>query len=198
MEESKSNLRADYKRELYDALVKSYNTDKDLFETYGEVYTLKRSRYEKDKDQDLSVGSDRGTKKRKSSSFSKDTSRSHHKSSGKSDHAEEPSHIVDDSEVQNNQEFDTGNNDEQPNDEAAPKNNWFKKPERPPTPDPDWNKRQQVDFRPPQTWISVTAHAEKPPTSFDELMDTPIDCQVQRLISPKDVHCKELQEPYLS
>nr|GFA44965.1 hypothetical protein [Tanacetum cinerariifolium] len=43
MEESKSHLRADYKRELYDALVKSYNTDKDLFETYGEVFMLKRS-----------------------------------------------------------------------------------------------------------------------------------------------------------
>ncbi|GJR86445.1 hypothetical protein Tco_0210456 [Tanacetum coccineum] len=46
---------------------------------------------------------------------------------------------------------------------------------RPPTPDPDWNKRQHVDFQPTQTWISVTARAEKPPTSFDELTDTPID-----------------------
>ncbi|GKA78801.1 hypothetical protein Tco_0785338 [Tanacetum coccineum] len=34
MKEHKSYIRADYKRELYDALVKSYNTDKDLFETY--------------------------------------------------------------------------------------------------------------------------------------------------------------------
>ncbi|GKB87376.1 hypothetical protein Tco_0959648 [Tanacetum coccineum] len=191
MEESKSHLRADYKRKLYDALVESYNTEKDLFNTYGEVFTLKRSRDDKDKDQDPSTGSDRGTKRRKSSkeaespkdqrskegksstSF-KGTSRSHHKSSGKSAHAE-PSHTVDDSGVQKNQEFDTGNNDEQPDDEAVSKNDWFKKLERPPTPDPDWNKRQQVNFRLAQTWISVTAHAEKPPTSFDELMDTPID-----------------------
>nr|GEU69763.1 hypothetical protein [Tanacetum cinerariifolium] len=36
-------------------------------------------------------------------------------------------------------------------------------------------KRQHVDFRPPQTWISVTARAEKPPTSFDELTDTLIE-----------------------
>ncbi|GJU48609.1 hypothetical protein Tco_1218164 [Tanacetum coccineum] len=103
----------------------------------------------------------------KSTSSSKGTSRSYHKSYGKSAHAEEPSHTVDDSRVQQNQEFDTGNNDEQPDDEVASKNDWFKKPERPPTPDPDWNKRQHVDFRPPQTWISVTARAEKPPTSFD-------------------------------
>ncbi|GJZ67250.1 hypothetical protein Tco_0630490, partial [Tanacetum coccineum] len=67
MKEHKSYLRADYKRELYDALVKSYNTDKDFFETYGEVFTLKRSRDDKDKDQDPSPGSDRGTKRRKSS-----------------------------------------------------------------------------------------------------------------------------------
>ncbi|GKF52910.1 hypothetical protein Tco_0159820, partial [Tanacetum coccineum] len=138
MEEHKSYLRADYKKELYDALIKSYNTDKDLFETYGEVFTLKRSRDDKDKDQDPSAGSDRGTKIRKSSkevessrdpkskeskstSSSKGTSRSQHKSSGKSAHAEEPIHTVDDSGVQQNQEFDTGNNDEQPDDEPASK-----------------------------------------------------------------------------
>ncbi|GJW68607.1 hypothetical protein Tco_0123031 [Tanacetum coccineum] len=158
MEEHKSYLRADYKRELYSVLVKSYNTNKDLFETYGEIFTLKRSRDDKDKDQDPSAGSNRGTKRKKlskeaessrdprskeskSSSSSKGTSRSQHKSSGKSAHAEEPSHTVVDSGVRQNQEFDTGNNDEQPDDEAATKVDWFKKPEQPPTPDPDWNKR---------------------------------------------------------
>nr|GEX68928.1 hypothetical protein [Tanacetum cinerariifolium] len=145
MEESKSHLRADYKRELYDALDKSYNIDKDLFETYGEVFTLKRSRDEKDKDQDPSAGSDRGpkrrksskeaesqkyprSKERKSSSSSKDTSCSHHKSSRKSAYVEEPSHIVDDFGVQKNQESDICNNDEQPNDEAAPKNDCSRNP----------------------------------------------------------------------
>ncbi|GJV53295.1 hypothetical protein Tco_1449036, partial [Tanacetum coccineum] len=38
-----------------------------LFETYGEVFTLKRSRDDKDKDQDPSVGSDQGMKRRKTS-----------------------------------------------------------------------------------------------------------------------------------
>ncbi|GKA45540.1 hypothetical protein Tco_0738336 [Tanacetum coccineum] len=51
----------------------------------------------------------------------------------------------------------------------------FKKSERPLTPDPDWNKRQQVDFRPPQTWISQVACVEDPPTSFDELYNTSIN-----------------------
>ncbi|GJX76955.1 hypothetical protein Tco_0323766 [Tanacetum coccineum] len=72
MEENKSYLRAYYKRELYDALVKSYNTDKDLFDTYG-----------------------------------------------------------------NNQEFNVGNNDEQPDDKAVSKSDWYKKPEQPSTPDPE-------------------------------------------------------------
>ncbi|GJY84964.1 hypothetical protein Tco_0498990 [Tanacetum coccineum] len=118
IEENKSYLRADYKKELYDALVKSYNTDKDLFDTNGEVFTLKRSREEKDNDQDPSNGLDRGTKRRKSSkeaesskdprskekeskssSSSKGTSRSQHKPSRNSAHAEEPRHTVDDSGV---------------------------------------------------------------------------------------------------
>ncbi|GKC77008.1 hypothetical protein Tco_1127782 [Tanacetum coccineum] len=33
-----------------------------------------------------------------------------------------------------------GNIDDQPNVKAAPKHDWFKKPERPPTPDSDWNE----------------------------------------------------------
>nr|GEX92780.1 hypothetical protein [Tanacetum cinerariifolium] len=46
-----------------------------------------------------------------------------------SSHVDDPSHTVDDSRVQKNQEFIRGKNDEQPEDEAAPKNDWFKKPE---------------------------------------------------------------------
>ncbi|GKA15163.1 hypothetical protein Tco_0694910 [Tanacetum coccineum] len=68
-----------------------------------------------------------------------------------------------------------GDNDEQPADKEVTKADWFKKPERPPTPDPDWSKRRQVDFRPPQTWISQAALAEEPPTSFDEFNDTSFD-----------------------
>ncbi|GJX90327.1 hypothetical protein Tco_0343653 [Tanacetum coccineum] len=97
---------------------------------------LKRSRDDSNKDQDLSAGSDRGSKRKKSSKeaesskdsrskekkssrTSKDASQSQHKSSGKSSHAEEPSHIVDDSGVQQDQEFDTGNNDKQPTDKEV-------------------------------------------------------------------------------
>ncbi|GJX00305.1 hypothetical protein Tco_0184218 [Tanacetum coccineum] len=138
MEKKKSYDKADYKRELYDTLVKSYQTDKDLFDTYSKVFKLKRSRDDRDKDQDPSAGFDQGMKRRKSSKEAKssrdlrskennpsstfrDASHSQHKHSDKSAHVEEPSHTVDDSGVQQDQEFDTGNNDEQPADKEVSK-----------------------------------------------------------------------------
>nr|GEZ78210.1 hypothetical protein [Tanacetum cinerariifolium]GEZ78236.1 hypothetical protein [Tanacetum cinerariifolium] len=189
MEERKLHLRADYKKKLYNALVESYNTNKDIFELYDEVFSLKKSRYDKDKDRQPSTGSDRGTKRRKSnkeaeaskdsrskekksSSTSNDASQSQHKSSGKSAHLEEPSHTAEDSSMQQDQEFVMGDNDEPPADKVVTKADWFKKPERPPTHDTEWNKRQQVDFRPPQTWINQVTRAKEPRTSFDKLMDT--------------------------
>ncbi|GJU86544.1 hypothetical protein Tco_1294090 [Tanacetum coccineum] len=181
MEESKSHLRADYKKKLYDALVESYNIDKDLFNTYGEVFTLKRSRDDRDKNQDPSAGSDRGTKRRKSSK--------------EAESSKDSSHTINDSGVQQDQEFDMGNNDEQPADKEVSKADWFKKPERPPTPDSDWNKRQHVDSRPPQTWISQVAHAKEPHTSFDKLMDTSFDFLAFATIEQLDWHNPE-GKPY--
>ncbi|GJZ90116.1 hypothetical protein Tco_0662043 [Tanacetum coccineum] len=71
------------------------------------------------------------SKENNSSSTSKNASQSQHKSSSKSAHAEEPSHTVEDSGVQQDLEFVTGNNDEQPADKEVTKADWFKKPERP-------------------------------------------------------------------
>ncbi|GKB56230.1 hypothetical protein Tco_0912416 [Tanacetum coccineum] len=58
MERNKSYDIVDHKRELYDALVKSYQIDKDLFDSYGEVFSLKRSQDDRDKDRDPSARSD--------------------------------------------------------------------------------------------------------------------------------------------
>ncbi|GJW82234.1 hypothetical protein Tco_0146209 [Tanacetum coccineum] len=68
-----------------------------------------------------------------------------------------------------------GDTEDQPNVEETLMNDWFKKPERPSTPNPDWNATKFVDSRPPQKWISRIAQAEKPPLTFDELMSAPID-----------------------
>ncbi|GKD21136.1 hypothetical protein Tco_1222839 [Tanacetum coccineum] len=57
MEENKS---------IYNALVKAYNMNKDLLSSYGDVIILPRTSNDKDKDEEPSVGSNQGTKRRRS------------------------------------------------------------------------------------------------------------------------------------
>ncbi|GKB57686.1 hypothetical protein Tco_0913872, partial [Tanacetum coccineum] len=145
LEKNKSYRAAEEHKNLYDALNKSYQPDKDLFDSY-----------------DSQSSSSKGTK-------------SQSKSSGKSGQAEELVFETADTEMSHDQRDDMGNTEDQPNVETTSKHDWFKKPERPPTPDPDWNVGKQIDFRPPHTWINQIAKAEKLILSFDELMSTPID-----------------------
>ncbi|GJX14116.1 hypothetical protein Tco_0205874 [Tanacetum coccineum] len=73
MDKSESYLAAPEHRECYKGLITSYDLDKTIFSTYGKVYSLKRSRKDKDKDEDPFAGSDRGLKKRKTSKDAKPT-----------------------------------------------------------------------------------------------------------------------------
>nr|GEU92037.1 hypothetical protein [Tanacetum cinerariifolium] len=50
----------DEQKNLYKALVDAYECDKLILETYGDTITLKRRRDDEDKDEELSVGSNRG------------------------------------------------------------------------------------------------------------------------------------------
>ncbi|GJU62724.1 hypothetical protein Tco_1244559 [Tanacetum coccineum] len=158
LKRSKLYQAAEQHRDLYNALVKSYQLDKDLFDSYGKSYSLKRGREDKDKDKDPSAGSDQGLKKRKTLSLT-----------------EEPVLETSDTEMPQEQGDDMGNTDDQPNIEEASKHDWYKKPEKPLTPYRDWNDGKQIDFRPPQTWISKMAKTGKPLNTFDEVMSTPID-----------------------
>ncbi|GJX57174.1 putative reverse transcriptase domain-containing protein [Tanacetum coccineum] len=65
MQKSKSYRVTQEHRDLYDTLVKSYKLDKDLFESYGKAYSLKRDCEDKDKDEDSLAGLDQGLKRRK-------------------------------------------------------------------------------------------------------------------------------------
>nr|GEZ11103.1 hypothetical protein [Tanacetum cinerariifolium] len=124
IEENKSVNRSYIQKNLYNALVESYNFDKDIITSYGDVFTLKRGRDDQDKDEDPSTRSNRGSKRRrsgkeaeslkepthkesKSTSSSQSVSRSQPKSSGKSAQAEEHGQTVDDLEEQTHQEFNT-------------------------------------------------------------------------------------------
>nr|GEU33278.1 hypothetical protein [Tanacetum cinerariifolium] len=111
-----------YVKNLYNALVETYNSDKYIITSYGDVVLLKRERDDQNKDEDPSAGSDRGAKRKKSgrdvesskysrskekksSSTSKDAFKSQHKSFGKSIHRDEPNHIVEEFSMQQDQEF---------------------------------------------------------------------------------------------
>nr|GEW12575.1 hypothetical protein [Tanacetum cinerariifolium] len=166
LEKSKSYRAAKEHKDLYGALIKSYQLDKDLFDSYGKAYSLKRICDDKDNDEDPPAGSDQGLEKKKTSkdveppkgSKSKESktsssrgTKSQSKSSRKSMQAEEPVFETADTKMPQDQR---GNTEEQPNVKATRRDDWFKKPERTPTPDPEW---------------------KKPPLTFDELMSTPID-----------------------
>nr|GFB18982.1 hypothetical protein [Tanacetum cinerariifolium] len=52
---------------------------------------------------------------------------------------------------------------------------WFSQPKKPPTPDRDWNKTLPVVQGSTQTWISELAKQVDSRSSFNELLDTPLD-----------------------
>ncbi|GJT58077.1 reverse transcriptase domain-containing protein [Tanacetum coccineum] len=67
IQKSKSYRGTQEHKDLYDALVKSYKLEKNLFKSYGKVYSLKRDQEDKDKDEDPPGGSEQGLKKQKTS-----------------------------------------------------------------------------------------------------------------------------------
>ncbi|GJZ02876.1 hypothetical protein Tco_0520837 [Tanacetum coccineum] len=128
METNKSINRSDIQKNLYNVLFEAYNTDKDIITSYGDVVTLKRGRDDQDKDEDPSTGSDLGTKEE-----------------SKSTQAEELEFKAVDLEIQQGQGNESRHIDDQLNNEAAPKHDWFQKPDKPPTPDRAWNKSKSID-----------------------------------------------------
>ncbi|GJW89331.1 hypothetical protein Tco_0164671 [Tanacetum coccineum] len=60
MDKSESYLAAPEHKDCYEGLRKSYDLDKTFFDTYEKVYSLKKSRKDKDKYEDPSTRSDQG------------------------------------------------------------------------------------------------------------------------------------------
>nr|GEZ97380.1 hypothetical protein [Tanacetum cinerariifolium] len=77
---------------------------------------------------------------------------------------EEPLHPV----------FKTGAND-QPIVQTSQHPKWFSQPRRPPSPDRDWNKTLPAAQGDAQSWISDIARKTNARSSFNKLLDTPID-----------------------
>nr|GEV67635.1 hypothetical protein [Tanacetum cinerariifolium] len=154
MEGNKSIQCSDEQRNLYKALVEAYEADKIITDTYGKTVTLKRRRDDDtDKDEGPFAGPDRGSKRRKEEEPMQTTLQ-----------MEEPSHP----------EFDTGAED-QPIIQSSQHPKWFSQQQKPPTLDHDWNKTLRVVYGRIQPWISELVKQADSRSSFNELMDTPLD-----------------------
>nr|GEW34388.1 hypothetical protein [Tanacetum cinerariifolium] len=99
------------------------DTQKNLYNAWSSHTTLTKTSLHRTKrrksGKDAESSKDSRSKEKKSSSTSKDASKSQHKSFGKSVYGEEPSHTVEESSMQQDQEFFTRDNDEQPVDKET-------------------------------------------------------------------------------
>nr|GEV08419.1 hypothetical protein [Tanacetum cinerariifolium] len=193
MEGNKSIHRSDEQRNLYKALVKAYESDKIILDTYGDIVTLKRRRDDDaDKDEEPSAGSDRGSKRRREGKEPESTSapkekvirtigkstqgsKSQQKTASEPALAEEPIQTTHDLEEPSHQEFVTGAADDQPIAKSSQHLEWFQQQKKRPTPDLDWNKTLPATHESIQPWISELAKQADSRSSFNELMDTPMD-----------------------
>ncbi|GKA29450.1 hypothetical protein Tco_0715695 [Tanacetum coccineum] len=137
MERNKSIHRSDEQKNLYKALVDAYKSDKIILDTYGD--TRRRAGKEPESTSALKEKTSKSTGK------SKEGSKSHHTSIGKSAQAEEPIHADKDLKEPAHQEFDTGFTKDQHVDET--------------TQHPDCNLARKEDTH----------------DSFNELINTPLD-----------------------
>nr|GFC00755.1 hypothetical protein [Tanacetum cinerariifolium] len=137
---------------------------KAILDTYGESTILKQRR-EDDDQEGPSAGSDRG---------STTGSQSRQLSASESDFAEEPVQTTCQMEEPSHPVFKTGVED-QPSVQTSQHPEWFSQPRRPPSPDRDWNKTLLAAQGDAQSWISVLARQTDARSSFNELLDTPID-----------------------
>ncbi|GKB92699.1 hypothetical protein Tco_0964971 [Tanacetum coccineum] len=131
MESNKSIHRSDEQKNIYKALVDAYESDKLILDTYGDTVSFKRRRDDEDKDEEPSVGSNRGSKRRRAGKEPESTSapkektsktigkytegyKSHHESADKSVQTEEPMHTAKDLEEPADHEFVTGDTEVKP------------------------------------------------------------------------------------
>nr|GFB46353.1 hypothetical protein [Tanacetum cinerariifolium] len=173
------------------ALVEAYDADKNILDTYGESAILKTRRKEDDDQEGPSAGSDWGSKRRRegrehasastpsepatgSACRSTTGTQSRQLFASESAFAEEPVQTTCQMEEPSHLVFETGAED-LPIVQTSQHPKWFSQSRRPPTPDRDWNKTLPAAQGNAQSWISAPAKQTDARSSFNELLDTPID-----------------------
>nr|GEV39397.1 zinc finger, CCHC-type [Tanacetum cinerariifolium] len=192
MEGDKSVQRSDEQRNLYKALVDAYKADKIILDSYGETVILKRRRDDDDdQDEGPSAGSDRGSKRQRegkepesasapletatrSAGRSTTGSKSRQVSAKESAFTEEPVQTISQVDEPSYSVFEIGA-DDQTIVQSSQHPEWFSQPKKHPTPDRDWNKTLPTVQGSIQTWISKLAKQANSRSSFNELLDTPLD-----------------------
>nr|GEZ40975.1 hypothetical protein [Tanacetum cinerariifolium] len=135
----------DEQRNLYKALVEAYDADKAILDTYGDSTILKRRR-EDDDQEGPSAGSNQGSKRQK-----KEVSMhqlAFHQKQQPRVQADLPQGLNHDNSLS---------------------------PRKPPSPDHAWNQTLPAAQGDAQSWISDLARKTDARSSFNELLDTPID-----------------------
>nr|GFB27934.1 hypothetical protein [Tanacetum cinerariifolium] len=159
MEGKKSIQRSDEQRNLYKALVDAYEAGKTILESYGESAILKRRREDDDDQEGPSAGSDRGSKRQREV-------REHASASTPSKQA--------------TRSVGTSTTGTQSRQLFASESAFAEEPvqttsKETTTPDRDWNKTLPAAQGNAQSWISELARQTDARSSFNELLDTPID-----------------------
>ncbi|GJX23928.1 hypothetical protein Tco_0228373 [Tanacetum coccineum] len=162
---SSKEANTSHARQLYKALVEAYEADKILLDTYGDTVTIKRPRDGADDDEEPSAGINDGVQKKK---VRKGTPASTSAPIG------EAMHSTDVFKGPADQEFETGVQDEQAEEEVQHPSDWFQKPTRLPSPDHAWNTSVPAVHESVQPWLSNLAQQD-PRESFDELTDSTFD-----------------------
>ncbi|GKD10788.1 hypothetical protein Tco_1190473 [Tanacetum coccineum] len=147
MESNKSIHRSDEQKNLYKALVDSYESDKLILVTYRDIVSFKRRRDDEDKDEEASAGSNWGSKRRRVGKELESTSAPKEKTSkttGKST-------------------------------EGSKSHHKFQKPAKPFTLDRDWNKTLPDTHGPIQPWLSSLAQMKDPQYFFEEVYKATTD-----------------------
>nr|GFC72918.1 hypothetical protein [Tanacetum cinerariifolium] len=146
------------------ALVEAYDADKAILDTYGDSTILKRRR-EDDDQEGPSAGSDRGSKRQKED--------------GEHASASTPSEKATRSEGRTTKGTQSrqmsASADDQPIVQTSQHPEWFSQPRKPPSPDRAWNTTLPDAQGDAQSWTSDLARQTDTRSSFNELLDTPID-----------------------
>nr|GFC15674.1 hypothetical protein [Tanacetum cinerariifolium] len=181
MKGNKSIQRSDEQRNIYKALVEAYEADKAILDTYGDSTILKRRR-EDDDQEGPSAGSNRGSKRQKEGALplkKKPRVQEDLQRGLNLDKCLPVSLLLQRNlcrlPVRWRKPHIRCLRKVQPIVQTSQHPEWFSQPRKPPSPDRAWNTTMPAAQGDAQSWISDLARQTDARSSFNELLDTPID-----------------------